>query len=89
MRRCFGRVIRCRVASVPAALRERLKTLPDTRFTEAEGPVLELECNDVKTTLPTILASLTEFGVELRGLATQEPSLERVFFDLTKTTLRD
>jgi ABC-2 type transport system ATP-binding protein len=82
-------VIRCRVASVPAALRERLKQLPETRFTETEGPILELECNDVKTTLPTVLASLTEFGVELRGLETQEPSLERVFFDLTKTTLRD
>ncbi len=82
-------VIRCRVASVPAALRERLKALPDLRFTEAEGPVLEVECNDVTTTLPSILAALTEFGVELHGLETHEPSLERVFFDLTKTTLRD
>jgi hypothetical protein len=43
----------------------------------------------VKAVLPRLLAALTEAQAELHGLETEEPNLERVFFDLTKTALRD
>jgi ABC-2 type transport system ATP-binding protein len=82
-------VIRCRVGAITPALRERLKGLPDVRLTEPDGTQLELECGDVKAVLPRLLAALTEAQVELHGLETEEPNLERVFFDLTKKTLRD
>jgi ABC-2 type transport system ATP-binding protein len=82
-------VIRCRVGAVTPALRERVKALPDVRLTEPDGATLEVECGDVKAVLPRLLAALTEAQAELHGLETEEPNLERVFFDLTKTALRD
>jgi ABC-2 type transport system ATP-binding protein len=82
-------VIRCRVGAVTPGLRERVKALPDVRLTEPDGATLEVECGDVKAVLPRLLAALTEAQAELHGLETEEPNLERVFFDLTKTALRD
>jgi ABC-2 type transport system ATP-binding protein len=82
-------VIRCRVGAVTPALRERVKGLPDVRLTEPEEALLELECGDVKAVLPRLMAALTETQTELHGLETEEPNLERAFFDLTKTALRD
>jgi ABC-2 type transport system ATP-binding protein len=82
-------VIRCRVGAVTPALRERVKGLPDVRLTERDETTLEVECGDVKAVLPRLLAALTEAQAELHGLETEEPNLERVFFDLTKTALRD
>jgi ABC-2 type transport system ATP-binding protein len=82
-------VIRCRVGAVTPALRERVKALPDVRLSEPDGATLEVECGDVKVVLPRLLAALTEAQAELHGLETEEPNLERVFFDLTKTALRD
>jgi ABC-2 type transport system ATP-binding protein len=82
-------VIRCRVVTIPPVLRERVKALPDVRVTESGGTLLELECGDVQAVLPRLLAALNESQAELQGLETAEPNLERVFFDLTKTALRD
>jgi ABC-2 type transport system ATP-binding protein len=82
-------VIRCRVGAITPALRERVKGLPDVRLAEPEETLLELECGDVKAVLPRLMAALTETQTELHGLETEEPNLERVFFDMTKTALRD
>jgi len=82
-------VIRCRVGVISSALRERVKDLPDVRLTEPDETLLELECGDVKVVLPRLMAALTEAQTELHSLETEEPNLERVFFDLTKKTLRD
>jgi ABC-2 type transport system ATP-binding protein len=82
-------VVRCRVAAIPPVLRERIKALPDVRVTESGGTLLELECGDVQAVLPRLLAALNESQAELQSLETEEPNLERVFFDLTKTALRD
>jgi ABC-2 type transport system ATP-binding protein len=82
-------VIRCHVGAISPALRERVKELPDVHLTEPNGALLELECGDVKAVLPRLMTVLTESQAELHGLETEEPNLERVFFDLTKTALRD
>jgi ABC-2 type transport system ATP-binding protein len=82
-------LIRFRVAQLTPALRERLKQLPNTRLTEQAAPELELHCRDVKTALVQLVSLLKEMGVELTGLETEEPNLERVFLHLTGRELRD
>ena len=51
--------------------------------------LIELECQDVKKTLLQLIPLLAEEGVELTGLETEEPNLERVFLHLTGRGLRD
>jgi ABC-2 type transport system ATP-binding protein len=81
-------LIRFRVSDLPPALLERLQRLPDAQLTELED-VLELECNDVKTTLVRLVTALNEAQVELLHLETEEPNLERIFLHLTGRALRD
>jgi ABC-2 type transport system ATP-binding protein len=83
-----GRV-RFRVREVTPALRERVKALPGVRMTEADAGTVELACEDVPRTLIRLVAALNELHVELTGLETQEPNLERVFLHLTGRALRD
>jgi ABC-2 type transport system ATP-binding protein len=82
-------MIRFRVPHVSPALRERLKQIPGCRLTEADGPVLGLECRDVKGALLRVVAILNDMQLELISLETQEPNLERVFLHLTGRALRD
>ena len=82
-------VIRFRADPMTPALRQRLAALPGATVADRDGGGMELECGDVKETLMRLLAALSEGGAELHGLETEEPNLERVFFDLTRTALRD
>jgi ABC-2 type transport system ATP-binding protein len=88
LRRARG-VIRFRPEPITPALRERLKGLAGATLAEPDGTALELECADVKRTLVQLMAVLSEFQAELHGLETEEPNLERVFFELTHKALRD
>jgi ABC-2 type transport system ATP-binding protein len=83
-------LIRCRVAEVTPALRERVKGFPEARAVEADDRrTLEIECRDVKATLLRLVAALNELQLELVNLETEEPNLERVFLHLTGRGLRD
>jgi ABC-2 type transport system ATP-binding protein len=82
-------LIRFRVPEVTPALRGRVQQLPEVRLLERDGLDLELECRDVKATLPRLLAVLSELQMELLGLEMEEPNLERVFLGLTGSALRD
>jgi ABC-2 type transport system ATP-binding protein len=88
LRRVRG-VIRFRAAPLTPALLARLAALPDAKLAERDGRGLELECGDVKAALVRLLALLNEAQAELHSLETEEPNLERVFFDLTHKALRD
>jgi ABC-2 type transport system ATP-binding protein len=81
--------IRLRVPAVTPALRERIKQFPDASLRECADDVLEIECRDVKTTLPRLMAVLTDLQLSLVSLETEEPNLERVFLHLTGRALRD
>jgi ABC-2 type transport system ATP-binding protein len=81
--------VRFRVPEVTPALRERLKQLPDVRLVEHSDQTLELECRDVTTVLPPLVAALNDLHVPLTRLETEEPNLERVFLHLTGRALRD
>jgi ABC-2 type transport system ATP-binding protein len=82
-------LVRFRVSGLPSGLRERLEGLPDCTLRQRDGRALELECGDVKGTLVRLVGLLTEAGVELLHLETEEPNLERVFLHLTGRALRD
>jgi ABC-2 type transport system ATP-binding protein len=81
--------IRLRVPAVTPALRERIKQLPDSALRECADDTLEIDCRDVKVTLPRLMAVLSELQLSLVSLETEEPNLERVFLHLTGRALRD
>jgi ABC-2 type transport system ATP-binding protein len=82
-------LLRLRVAGMPDSARRRLAELPGVRPAIDDGRLIELECADVKKALLQLIPLLAEEGVELTGLETQEPNLERVFLHLTGRALRD
>jgi ABC-2 type transport system ATP-binding protein len=82
-------VIRFRVERVTPALRERVKGLAEITLHERNDDFLEVECRDVKATLPRLMTVLTDLQLALVSLETEEPNLERVFLDLTGRALRD
>ncbi len=75
-------LLRLRVAAMPTLVRDRLAKLPGVRPTGDER-LIELGCQDVKRTLLDMIPLLAEEGVELTGIETEEPNLERVFLHLT------
>ena len=82
-------LLRLRVASMPEPARRRFADLPGARPSGGDRTLIELECQDVKKTLLAVIPLLAEEGVELTGLETEEPNLERVFLHLTGRGLRD
>ena len=82
-------LVRCRLAALPPALRQRLTEIPGCTLRDAEDGRLELHGSDVKGMLIRLIAVLNEANVELIHLETEEPNLERVFLHLTGRALRD
>jgi ABC-2 type transport system ATP-binding protein len=88
LRQMDGRIL-LRVAEVTPALRQRIGQLPDVRLVERGGRPLELVCHDARATLVRLMTALGGLDVEVLGLETEEPNLERVFLGLTGSALRD
>jgi ABC-2 type transport system ATP-binding protein len=88
LRRLPGRIL-LRVEKLADELRRRLAELPGVRVTSADGPTLELACDQVAPSLLRLLPVLAELQIEPTALETQEPNLERVFLSLTGRALRD
>jgi ABC-2 type transport system ATP-binding protein len=82
-------LVQFRLSAGMGELEEKLRQLPDCRFTRRDRQRVALECKDVKGTLVRLIGLLNEYGVELAHLETQEPNLERVFLHLTGRGLRD
>lgn len=82
-------VIRFRADPLSSTLRQRLVLLEGQSTLTPEGETWEMECADVKRSLSQLLTLLNEEKADLHALETQEPNLERVFFDLTHKALRD
>jgi ABC-2 type transport system ATP-binding protein len=81
--------ISLRVEEHSDELRRRAAGLPGVRLAPADGPALELECDEVPRALLRLLPVLAELQIEPTSLETQEPNLERVFLHLTGRGLRD
>jgi ABC-2 type transport system ATP-binding protein len=82
-------MLRLRVDGDADSLRHRLARLPEVRLQGQVGPVIELECADLRPILPRVMAALAEEKVVLTSFETEEPNLERVFLHLTGRALRD
>jgi linearmycin/streptolysin S transport system ATP-binding protein len=82
-------VIRFRVPELPPALRQRLEVLPEAKLVERDGQDPTLLCRDVPATLLRLVGALQELQLQLTGLETEEPNLERIFLHLTGRALRD
>jgi ABC-2 type transport system ATP-binding protein len=82
-------LVRLHVQRFPERARARLQAMDgiDVKLPNAE--TVEIECRDVKRVLIQLLAILNEEQVEMTGLETEEPNLERVFLHLTGRALRD
>jgi len=82
-------LVRLRVAGLSPHARGRLAALPGVRPIAENSLSVEIESRDVKKTILDMIPLLGEEGVELTGLETEEPNLERVFLHLTGRGLRD
>jgi ABC-2 type transport system ATP-binding protein len=91
--RLLGGPIRFRVSSTTPELLDRLKTLPDAQLVSEDATAyregIELRCRDTRATVPRLMALLNELGICLVDIQAEEPSLEKVFLDLTNRRLRD
>ncbi len=81
--------LRLSVRTFPEKARARLQTLEGVRVLTPDEQTVEIECRDVKRVLVQLVPILSEEQVELTGLETEEPNLERVFLHLTGRALRD
>jgi ABC-2 type transport system ATP-binding protein len=81
--------VRLSERAITPELRQQVPAIPGVQLSEHDGDTLTLQCSDVKGTLLRVVAILNEQKVELVGLETEEPNLERVFLHLTGRALRD
>ena len=81
--------LRLSVRAASTKARARMQSLDVIRVTSTGAETIEIECRDMKRVLVQLVAILTEEQVEMTGLETEEPNLERVFLHLTGRALRD
>jgi len=81
--------LRLSVRILPEKTIARLHSLEGMRATVSDPGIIEIECYDVKRVLTQLLPILNEEQLELTGLESEEPNLERVFLHLTGRALRD
>ena len=81
--------IRLTVANPPAGFADRLAAVPGVKAVEARPDGFKLVVTDVAPALAKVAALCAAAGVGLTAVTTREPSLERVFLQLTGRELRD
>ncbi|MBN9524500.1 ABC transporter ATP-binding protein [bacterium] len=77
------------VAHPPEALAARLAAIDGVKAVAATAVGFELVADDIAPALARIAAACAELGAELTGVTATEPTLERVFLELTGHALRD
>jgi ABC-2 type transport system ATP-binding protein len=88
MLRTLGGKIVIRIEPMSAVIRQRLAEMPGTKLSETPTD-FTLRCEDVRATVPRLLAIAKELDATIIGLEIREPNLERVFLHLTGRELRD
>lgn len=88
LRTLDGRV-RLTLAAPAAAFGERLATLPGAKKVKALDGGYEVTTDSVPELLPPVMALAAEVGATVTAIDPREPTLERVFLNLTGRELRD
>jgi ABC-2 type transport system ATP-binding protein len=70
---------------VPGGLAERLRSLPGVKKVEMAGNAVTVSAAE----LPPILAKIVALCGDIQTMEIEQPSLERVFLNLTGSALRD
>ncbi len=81
--------IRLSVARPPAVLAERLAAIDGVKSVAATDGGFVLVADDIASALAKIATACAELGAELTAVTATEPTLERVFLELTGHALRD
>jgi ABC-2 type transport system ATP-binding protein len=81
--------IRITVASPPAGFADRLAAVAGVKRVETRTDGFKLVVPDVAPALAAVAELCAAAGVKLTGVTAREPSLERVFLQLTGRELRD
>lgn len=82
-------VVRANVRNAPPAFANRLTELPGVKSANAAGEQFELVVRDAAPVLAGLAKACAEVNVELAGITIAEPTLEKVFLQLTGRELRD
>ncbi len=81
--------IRVSVSPVPLGFADRLASIPGVKAAKAIPDGFHLIVDDVAHTLAKIATLCADAGASLVAVSTREPTLERVFLNLTGRQLRD
>jgi len=85
----FDAVARVKAAPVSAELVQRLTELPGVKRCKATAEGFELAAANLAPLLPKMLTVCAAMAVEVAAIDLEQPSLERVFLNLTGRGLRD
>ena len=81
--------LRLGLAAVPTGFAERLAALPGVRSVTATADGFELVVDEAAPALARAAAACAAAGVDMTRVTATEPTLERVFLELTGSALRD
>ena len=81
--------IRLGVSGDLPRVREKLEVLPAVKSVRMDGETIELTVREAAPILAVIARTCQECGVEATSISITEPTLERVFLNLTGQALRD
>lgn len=82
-------VVRLKVSGDLAQARAACSSLEGIGSTDTEDDVLICLLDDAASRLPSLLATVTDVGVDVVGVEVREPDLEDVFLHVTGRALRD
>ena len=87
--RMLSGTLTVRIHGDASAVAERAGRIPGVKVVSATGEILTLSAADVRALTLHVVNLLREMGVELTGMESSEPTLEKVFLHLTDTKVRD
>lgn len=87
--RSYDTVARIRMSPVPSELVQRVAALPGVKQARAWSDGVELVAADMAPLLPTVLRACEASSAEVTAIELNQPTLERVFLNLTGRGLRD
>jgi len=87
--KCLDTTVRVTVTNAPPGFAEKLGAIPGVKRVKASDGTFELTVDEIGPVLAKVASDCVAAGAELTDVTTTEPTLERVFLNLTGRGLRD